>query len=58
MRTATVDADGKHEAKEVCFADHGFFPSEIREVDSGRDEIRSWICFESIEDARVWDSQR
>ena len=56
MRTTTITATSQAEAAQICLAEHDWYPDAIREVDSG-DGTRAWKCFESAEDARVWDQQ-
>jgi|WetSurMetagenome_2_1015567.scaffolds.fasta_scaffold131104_3 hypothetical protein len=59
MRTITIDAKNKAEAKRLCQAgEDGFTPDEIYEVDSGDENTRAWTCFESAEDARIWKNQK
>lgn len=57
MRTATVIAKNPAKAAEKCLEMHGWFPDTTRPVDSG-DSKRAYMCFESAEDARIWDNQR
>lgn len=57
MRTVTIFADTEAEAIEACRDDY-WDPDAIREVDSGDEEQRAWMCFEDATDALVWDAQR
>jgi hypothetical protein len=29
----------------------------FREVDSGEEGVKAWMCFESTQDAELWDKQ-
>ena len=53
MQTITIDANTEEDAKNLC----PFHPDAIREVDSGKDNTRAWMCFESTQDAELWDKQ-
>jgi hypothetical protein len=57
MRTVTIDAGREEEAIEICRRDH-FWPDAVREVDSGNENTRAWLCFEDASDALVWDQQK
>ena len=58
MRTATVDGGrSKEDAKRICRETRGWTPAEVRKVDSGG-KGNAWMCFESAEDARIWDNQK
>lgn len=57
MRTATVTAKNPTEAAKKCLDLHGFYPDTTRSVDNG-DGKRAYKCFESAEDARIWDNQK
>jgi len=58
MSKVTVDAKSKQEAAKKCSDEHGFTPDAVRKVDSGSDKIKSWLCFESKQDAETWDKQK
>ncbi len=58
MKTATVEAKSKKEAEQKCLNDAGFFPDAVRRVESGKSNVKAWLCFESAEDARIWDNQK
>jgi uncharacterized protein YifE (UPF0438 family) len=30
----------------------------FREVDSGEEGVKAWMCFESTADAELWDNQK
>ena len=57
MRTAIVNANSEIEAIEICENERGFAVAEAREVDSGEEGQRAWMCFESVTDAETWDKQ-
>lgn len=57
MRTATVTAKNSTEAAKKCLDQHGWYPDAVRAADSGSSK-RAYLCFESGEDARIWDKQR
>lgn len=57
MNKVTVDAENEAQAIEICREKHGWTPDAIREVDSGNEDTLAWMCFESAEDARLWDNQ-
>lgn len=58
MITVTVVAKSKKKAIELCKKAFDFTPDAVREVDSGKENVRAWKCFESSEDARIWDNQK
>jgi len=58
MKKVTIDANAEQEAKAICINDCGFTPDAIREVDSGDEDTRAWMCFESAADAELWDNQK
>lgn len=41
----------------LCRELHGWTPDAIREVESGENDVRAYMCFESAEDAKLWDKQ-
>lgn len=53
--TADID-DG--DVKSKCRELHGWTPDAVREVESGDDEMRAFACFESTDDAEMWDKQQ
>jgi len=57
MNKVTIEADNENEAIEKCKELYGWTPDCIREVDSGEEDTRAWKCFESAEDAILWDKQ-
>lgn len=57
MKTSTVIAKSEKEAEQVCLREAGFYPDAVREVDSGNEDERAWLCFESATDAELWDKQ-
>lgn len=57
MLKVTVGADTEEQAIKNCQELYGFTPDAIREVDSGYEETRAWMCFESAVDAELWDKQ-
>lgn len=57
MKTYCVeDAKDDQEAAGVCFIVAGWTPDAVREVDSGQEGVRAWMCFECALDAELWDS--
>jgi hypothetical protein len=52
MRTAIVTAETEADALELCP-----WAAVITEVDNGSDPNPAWRCFESVEDARVYQMQ-
>jgi hypothetical protein len=57
MNKVTVNAETEAEAILIC-SDGPFTPDAVREVDSGEEGTRAWLCFESGEDAELWDNQK
>lgn len=57
MNTVTVNANSKDEAVKVCKQEHGWTPDAVREVDSGEEGTKAFMCFESTQDAELWDRQ-
>ncbi len=57
MKTVTIDALTAADALRECRAQYGWTPDAIREVDSGSEDQRAWMCFESAQDAELWDRQ-
>ena len=58
MQKTTVVAQNEAEAIKVCRNECGFTPDAVREVDSGQEGVRAWMCFESASDAELWDNQK
>ena len=58
MTKITICAETEAEAIAACKAQHGWTPDAIREVDSGDESQRAWMCFESAADAETWDNQK
>ena len=58
MKKVTIEAKTEAEAKQKCKDVHGWTPDAVREVDSGAEGIRAWMCFESAQDAELWDKQK
>ena len=52
----TEMAEDEGDAARKCLEVHGFYPDAVREVywEEGK---RGWKCFESQDDARIWDQQ-
>jgi hypothetical protein len=50
---AETEADAIAKCKEIC----KWTPDAIREVDSGDDDTRTWMCFQDAQDALLWDNQ-
>jgi len=57
MQKVTVTANTETEAIAKCKQVHGWTPDAIREVGSGDENTRAWMCFENAADALAWDSQ-
>jgi len=57
MRTATITAKNRQEAMEKCRKECGWYPTATRPVDNG-DGKRAYMCFESADDAVIWDKQK
>lgn len=51
MRTEYVTAESQAEAIDQCP-----WAAKVIEVDSGDQDERRWVCFESVEDARMWQN--
>ena len=58
MNKATVKAETEAEAIKTCWELHGWTPDTVREVDSGEEDTKAYICFESASDANLWDKQK
>jgi hypothetical protein len=57
MNKVTVEAEGEAEAIKACKDLHGWTPDAVREVDSGDDGVKAFMCFENQADAELWDRQ-
>jgi hypothetical protein len=57
MNATVYDAKTETEAIALCQSIGGWTPDAVREVDSGQDGVRAWMCFESAADAELWDKQ-
>lgn len=64
MRRAIVQAATAADAEQICRDENGWWPSAVREVDAGGEYIlgnkvhsTAWMCFESVDDADMWDKQ-
>jgi hypothetical protein len=57
MKKVTVIAASDADAIKVCLDIHGWYPSAVREVDSGDEGTKAFICFECGQDAALWDKQ-
>jgi len=58
MNKVTVDAKSEAEAIKVCKEQHGWTPDAVREVDSGDEGTKAYMCFETAPDAELWDNQK
>lgn len=58
MNKVTIEATSEAEAIAICKQDYGWTPDATREVDSGDENTRAWMCFESAADAELWDNQK
>lgn len=52
--TAEISTD---DVEQACRELHGWTPDAIREVESGENDVRAYMCFESARDAELWDNQ-
>ena len=57
MKRATINANSEGEAFKACLEEYGFSPDAVREVDSGEEGVKAFLCFESAADAETWDKQ-
>jgi len=58
MNKVTVEAKSESEAIKVCKQEYGWTPDAVREVDSGEEGTKAYMCFESAQDAELWDNQK
>lgn len=58
MNKVTVEAKNEAEAIKTCKEVHGWTPDAVREVDSGDKNTKAFMCFESAQDAELWDNQK
>jgi hypothetical protein len=58
MKTVTVEARNEAEAIRACKTMFGWTPDAVREVDSGDENTKAFMCFESARDAELWDNQK
>lgn len=58
MNKATVNAETEAAAIKTCKEVHGWTPDAVREVDSGEEGTKAYMCFESASDADLWDNQK
>lgn len=58
MERVTVVAKSKKDAIEKCRENFGWTPDAVRQVDSGDEHTKAWMCFESAQDAKLWDRQK
>lgn len=58
MIKITVIANTPEDAAAECKKLHGWTPDAVREVDSGEEGLRAYMCFESAQDALLWDAQK
>ena len=57
MNRVIVDAASEDEATKVCKEQYGWTPDAVREVDSGEEGVKAYMCFESAADAELWENQ-
>lgn len=57
MEKVIVIAKTELEASLKCQNEYGWTPDAVREVDSGNDHEKAFMCFESQVDADLWDKQ-
>lgn len=58
MNKVTVNAETEAEAIEICKNEYGWTPDAVREVDSGEEGVKAFMCFENSQDADLWDNQK
>jgi len=58
MNKVTVEAENEAEAIKTCKEVHGWTPDAVREVDSGDENTKAFMCFENARDAELWDNQK
>ena len=58
MQVTIVTAESEEEAIRYCQMYRFGTPDAVREVDSGDEYTRAWMCFESAADAEQWDAQK
>ena len=57
MKIVTLDAVSAEQASQICQILYGWTPDCVTEVDSGDESTRAWKCFESMQDAKIWEDQ-
>lgn len=57
MKKIILEAQNENEAKDICSDEFGWTPEAIREVESGDEVKRAYMCFESQVDAETWGKQ-
>jgi len=57
MKRITVEANSEAKACKICLHEYGWTPDAVREVDSGDEDTKAFMCFESAGDADLWDNQ-
>ncbi len=57
MNNIIIEATSESDAIKLCLLNFGWLPNAVREVDSGKDGIKAFMCFESAADAELWDNQ-
>jgi hypothetical protein len=58
MTTITLEAETESQAIKMCKQEYGWTPDAVRKVDSGEENVKAWMCFESASDAKIWDNQK
>ena len=58
MDKVTINAENVSDAITTCGDLYQWTPDAIREVDSGEDGVRAFMCFENARDAVIWDNQK
>ena len=57
FRDPTAEIDTQ-DVEALCRELHGWTPDAVREVESGENDVRAYMCFESAQDADLWDNQK
>ena len=58
MEKVTINTNSKKSAIKKCQKQFGWTPSAVRKVDSGDENTKAYMCFESAQDAELWDNQK
>jgi len=58
MEKITINAENVADAITICAYVYRWTPDAVREVDSGDENTRAFMCFETASDAVIWDNQK